>query len=99
MRAKRVDANQREIVETLRRLGLSVLHLHTVGMGAPDIAVGYGGCSMLAEIKTKKGKFTKAQNEMMRWWTGGVYLLRTADDCMSLRDTLVRWHRKINGSP
>ncbi len=41
----KVDANQKEIVDTLRQLGAGVLVLSGVGDGAPDIAAGFpGGC-------------------------------------------------------
>lgn len=40
MRAAKVDANQSEIVEALRRVGCSVQLLHMVGKGCPDLLVG-----------------------------------------------------------
>ncbi len=40
---KRVDSTQAQIVKELRRLGMEVEHLHTVGKGCPDILVGYKG--------------------------------------------------------
>jgi hypothetical protein len=95
VRAKRVDANQKELVEYLRKIGVSVFLLHGVGQGFPDIACGYGGLCFLAEIKTEKGKDTKAQTEMMKWWTGGKYYLRNKDDCDQLKKTMQTWLRLI----
>ena len=40
MRAARVDQNQSEIVDALRRVGCSVQDLHEVGQGCPDLLVG-----------------------------------------------------------
>lgn len=95
MRAKRVDTNQKEIVERLRDIGISVIYLHEVGKGCPDLACGFGGLTFLAEIKTEKGKDTKAQTEMMKWWTGGKYYLRNKDDCDQLKKTMQTWLRLI----
>jgi len=54
-RAK-VDANQKQIVNALRKCGYSVLHLHTLGKGAPDIVVGVSGMNYLFEIKSVVGR-------------------------------------------
>ena len=43
MRIARVDANQPEIVEAVRKVGGEVLHTYTLGQGAPDIFVAIGG--------------------------------------------------------
>ena len=52
MRKKaRVDANQKEIVQQLRKRGISVLHTHQLGKGAPDIVIGYMNQNYLIEIK------------------------------------------------
>ena len=51
MRAAKVDANQVEIVEELRKAGCTVQHLHQVGKGCPDILVGYMHMNILMEIK------------------------------------------------
>lgn len=46
-----MDENQTEIVATFRELGCSVLHLHAVGKGCPDLLVGIGGENYLVEVK------------------------------------------------
>lgn len=38
-------------MKTLRSLGCSVQHIHTIGKGCPDILIGYRGLNLLAEIK------------------------------------------------
>jgi len=71
--AKRVDKNQKAIVEEFRKLGFCVYITSHVGRGFPDIMVGYGNThTILVEIKsTDKAKFTDAQSEFMSKWTGG----------------------------
>ena len=96
MRAKRVDTNQKELVGYLRTIGISVIHLHGVGAGCPDIACGFGGLCFLAEIKTEKGKDTQAQKDLMREWTGGKYYLRNTADCDQLKRTMLQWLKWID---
>jgi len=68
-KAKRVDANQKEIVKALRDRGASVLHLHQVGGGCPDILVGYAGYNFLIEIKdgTKPPSKQKLNVTQQEW--------------------------------
>lgn len=54
----RVDKNQVEIVDTLRRVGAKVLHTYQLGNGCADILVGYLGRLLLMEIKSKGGRLT-----------------------------------------
>ena len=51
MIAKRVDANQKEIVNKLRAIGASIQDLSMVGKGCPDILVGFRCKNYLFEIK------------------------------------------------
>lgn len=72
--AKRVDANQTEIVAALRGVGASVLSLASVGKGCPDLLVRYaprawfGDGLYLLEVKTEKGRLTPDQVEFHRCW-------------------------------
>jgi hypothetical protein len=74
---KRVDANQREIVEALRGIGATVQHLHEVGKGCPDILVGYRGNNWLFEIKSKAGKMTPDEITWHNEWRGRVLTIRS----------------------
>ena len=47
----RVDANQKKIVEQLRRLGCSVAVTSMIGNGFPDLVVGDGNRNYLIELK------------------------------------------------
>ncbi len=59
MRAARVDANQREIVDALRSVCVSVQHLHMVGSGCPDLLCSIKNHTFLIEIKDGKKPFYK----------------------------------------
>ncbi len=50
MRKAKVDSNQKEIVDALRKRGASVFHVHTV-KNLFDIIVAYNGVLMAVEIK------------------------------------------------
>ena len=72
--AARVDANQADIVAALREAGASV---YIIGIPV-DLAIGYAGKTMLAEVKTltgkrapKAAKYTKLQTDFMATWRGG----------------------------
>ena len=63
MRNAKVDKNQPEIVEALRRSGAIVKHVHTIKK-LFDILVYYNGQTFNVEIKTdKKKKLTKGEQE------------------------------------
>ncbi len=68
--AKRIDTNHVEIVIALRRVGASVLSLHTLGKGAPDLLVGFRGYNYLLEIKTVSGKLEEGQVDWHNLWRG-----------------------------
>lgn len=57
-RDARVDMNQLDIVKTLRKCGATVLHLHQIGQGCPDILVKLpNGELHLCEIKNGERKW------------------------------------------
>jgi hypothetical protein len=80
--AAKTDANQAEIVQALRDVYCSVLLLHRVGQGCPDIAVGYQGSVYFLEIKTDKGKLTPREQEFMDGWRGHYAIVRTPDEAL-----------------
>ena len=87
----RVDSNQAEIVAVIRAMGGSVMHMHQLGGGKPDIAVGYGGLTVLCEIKAGNKKLTPDEKEFHDTWTGGVYLIRCNDDAVGVMTMLRKW--------
>ena len=86
-RAAAVDANQPEIVKALRDVGASVQHLHTVGKGCPDIAVGFRGKNYLLEIKdgSKPPSGRKLTTDEAEWhlkWGGAVSIVNTTNEAL-----------------
>lgn len=87
-RASKVDENQAEIVEALRKAGASVECLHAVGGGVPDLLVSFYKYHMveaetiLMEVKTEKGKLTPDQVEWHNEWRGQVEIVRSVDDAL-----------------
>lgn len=74
---KRVDANQRDIVEALREFGCTVQCLHMVGKGCPDLLVGYKDMNILIEVKVGDAKQTPAEKEWCESWKGDYSIART----------------------
>lgn len=81
--AKRVDANQREIVAALRAIGCTVQDLHEVGRGCPDLLIGFKGVNYLAEVKSEHGMMT-GDEEAWHWeWMGQVAVIRTIEEAIA----------------
>jgi hypothetical protein len=67
--AKRVDANQDQIVVALRAAGADVWIISL----PVDLLVGYKGHTFLVEIKrTAKSRFTPLQADFFESWSGGT---------------------------
>ena len=81
---KRVDANQPEIVADLRKVGATVIHLHEVGFGCPDILVGFQGVNYLIEIKTLDRRLNMRQITWHREWLGQVAVARTSEEALRI---------------
>lgn len=82
--AKR-DANEPEIVSALQSAGASV-----VRMDYPvDLAIGYRGRTVLAEVKLPNGKLNDNQRKFFATWRGATPpILRTVDDALKLLEGL-----------
>ena len=83
--AKKVDANQPEIVKAFRTLGATVEPMHTVGRGFPDLCVAIPGKTFLVEVKdgTKPPsaqKLTAAQVEFHATWPDKIEIVTSVDD-------------------
>jgi hypothetical protein len=75
------DGNQLEIVRLLREAHCSVVDLSTRPKGLPDLLIGYGNYSFLAEIKDKGGKLSEDQKKFKEEWRGGkVIVARSFDE-------------------
>ena len=89
MRAARADANQPEIIEGLRAVGATVKTLHRVGMGCPDLLVGYGGNNYLIEVKDgskppSSRKLTPPQVEFFDGWRGQAGVATCLDEALEI---------------
>ena len=80
--AAKTDANQKAIVQALRDAYCSVLPLHRVGQGCPDLAVGRGGKVYFLEVKTDNGKLTPAELEFQQMWRGHYAIVRTPEEAL-----------------
>ena len=80
MRAKKIDANQNEVVEKLRLIpDLSVAITSSLGQGFPDLVIGYGGKNFLIELKDgnkteSKRKLTPAEEKFKDKWNGNYHV-------------------------
>lgn len=78
---KKTDANQKFIVDGLRRCGRYVCIIHL----PVDILVGFRGQTFLFEIKTAKGKLRPSQKKFLEEWTGAhVYVIRTLEEALEI---------------
>ena len=69
----RIDTNQKEIVEALRKAGATVVSLASMKHGCPDLLVGYAGETILIEVKKDaKSKYTPDQLDFLSKWRGGA---------------------------
>ncbi len=92
MRKKaRVDANQKEVVKQLRDLGVSVLHTHQLGRGAPDLVLGYRNSNYMIELKD--GNKTKSQQRLtpdevqfQESWNGNYAVCNSIEQILTLID-------------
>ncbi len=92
-RAARIDVNQPDIVDALRKAGATVQPLHTVGKGCPDLLVGWRGLNLLIEVKN--GKLSQSRRKLTpdetRWcgeWKGIVHIVTDAAQAVGLLSIL-----------
>ena len=88
MRARKVDANQNEIVRALRGAGCGVVDLSGVAGGVSDLLV----CEPtwpfdmhLIEVKNTKGRGNKLTPEQVKFhaeWKGKLHVVTTVDEAL-----------------
>lgn len=82
-KAKRVDKNQKEIVEQLRKLGYSVEYCYQVGKGFPDFIIGFGGKFTLpVELKSKGGKLTEDEIKFHERYKSKIIIAYSIEDIL-----------------
>ena len=83
---KRVDGNQKAIIDALKKHddSLSYCLLHTVGKGVPDLLIGFktknGSSSVLVEIKNKSGKLNQLQVQFFKDWKGPIIKVKSLEE-------------------
>jgi hypothetical protein len=80
----RADLNQKQIVDTLRKVGATVHITNQVGCGFPDLVVGIFGKNYLIEVKNEdtRGRLTPEQEIFLDKWKGKVYVVKTVDEAL-----------------
>lgn len=83
--ARKVDANQPEIVKAFRTLGATVKTMHTVGGGFPDLCVAVPGKTFLVEIKDgskppSARELTPDQVTFHATWPDKIEIVTSVDD-------------------
>jgi len=82
MRAKRVDENQQEIIDTLKEAGYSVHNTHDLGGGFPDIVVGCDKGNVLAEIKMPGKGLNEKETKWFMSWKGPKVVIYTKGEAV-----------------
>lgn len=88
-RAAKVDVTQAEVVAALKGAGATVLHLHSVGEGCPDLLAGFRGRNWLIEVKPDIGspsrrKLRPNQVEWHAGWKGQVATVETPEAALAV---------------
>ena len=87
--ARKVDANQSELVRQLRQLGVLVHVTSHIGNGFPDLMCGWRGKVTLLEVKDPKQppsarQLTEKEAEFHRDWFGyPVRVVETLDEALA----------------
>lgn len=94
-RAAKIDSNHTEIVSAFRKLGCSVLPLHMVGRGCPDLAIGKCSKTVLVEIKdgsktASRKELTKDEQKFHAEWLGSLFVVESVSDVIALVKGLER---------
>jgi hypothetical protein len=87
--ARRVDANQDQIVSALRACGATV-RVISQGGGIPDLLVGYCGYTLLLEVKDgnkppSARELTEPEKKFFMEWTGGMLaIVNNVDEALEI---------------
>jgi hypothetical protein len=84
MTRKRVDANQSEIANALRRAGATVHDTHEVGRGFPDLVVGFRGINYLIEVKVPGEKLNPVESDWHVFWRGRSSVVSTVGGALAV---------------
>ena len=87
--AAKIDSNQNEIVDALRKAGASVQSLAALGKGVPDLLVAIRGVNLLMEIKdgNKPKSAQKLTEDQLKWhgaWQGPVCIVDSPEAALRM---------------
>lgn len=88
-RAARIDANQPYLVDLMRRMGASVAITSAAGDGFTDLVVGWGGVTVLAEVKDgakspSRRQLTDEQVKFHASFSGAITIIETPEQAAAL---------------
>lgn len=85
-RAGRIDANQKEIVVALQKVGATVASLANMGNGVPDLVCVFRGIIYLLEVKNPKtkGKLSPSQKKWHAEWQGQVAVVYSIQEALAV---------------
>lgn len=87
-RARRTDANQKDIVAALRAAGRTVEVISDVGRGVPDLLVSFRGVNYLLEVKIPGAKLTPDEAMFHAGWDGPIAVVTTEQEAVNA----TAWH-------
>lgn len=87
--ARKIDANQPEIVKALRAAGCTVEHLHAVGSGCPDLLCAVNDEVFLIEVKdgAKPPSAQKLTPDQITWhqeWKAQVHVVNSIEGALTV---------------
>lgn len=92
MRIRKVDSNQKRVMQLCRQIpGVSVVTIHTLGKGVPDLILGYKGKNYLIELKDgakseSRKQLTNDEKEFHDKWQGQICIAEGIEDILKLID-------------
>ena len=86
--AAKIDATQPDIVAGLRVLGASVLLLHRVGGGCPDLLVSWHGHNVLVEVKSPGGRLNELERQFFDEWRGPAIVAYNLGEAIDKLDAI-----------
>ena len=95
-RASRIDKNQPMIVEALRAEGASVVHLHQLGKGIPDLLVGLEGITIVGHVSPPLLELLEALDEC-RVYNGANLLIEVKMPGKDLTDDEAEFFEEYRG--
>jgi len=85
---RKTDKNQQEIIDVLRRIGYTVISLHAVGNGCPDILAGKKGINYLFEVKSEGGQLNENEIDHFKTWRGQSHVIYSAEQAIEIVERL-----------